>query len=149
MDLPVSLLSEIIKVGKIIFLDGNHLHGSDLPHPHFIIYAETDVVLLVGTSQFDKASRRIELRKQDFQTLVTIKAQPQNQLTKDTYIDCNSYKEMKISVFFKTITPEKIKGSLTASELQQILQGFEASKEHPDIVKEKIITALQNSIENQ
>ena len=153
MDIPQNLLKGSIEVGYIYYFVDNRLKDTKKPH-YFVVVGIDDgsvVLFMVGTSQFAKASKRIELRKQDFATLVKLKpVNGINELKTETYIDCNSVFKYSIEDFHSKFLNKdiKAKGKISNAELSQIHIGVSKSKQLTGQEKEVINNSIPEDLKS-
>jgi len=146
MKVNKSLFIESIVPGNLYYFKEDRLTATHEPHFFVVVGIKEKefIIFMAGTSNFEKASRRIELRKQNFSTLVRLKPDTNNELTKETYIDCNNYFDHTFDEFFDMFKNDEVthKGYIEESKLYEIVTGSMASDnlegEIQDIIKASI-----------
>jgi hypothetical protein len=126
--LPVSVFAESFKIGNIYYFKNPKITSAE-PHPHVCVGIKDQAVvfLICGTSQFEKKKRYFELNDIAYETLVWVQPDPLiNQLTKDTYINCNDIIPHNFIELHGTPSFNYY-GVVSESELFQIKNGIEIS----------------------
>ena len=117
--------------GKSIFLFSSSQINS--PDPHFFICLGEKggrvLTFVCCTTQFEKRKRFIEQKGLPHQTLVWIKPDAENQLSKDTYIDCNKSFDFTLEELNMKYQKGEIRfiGQIIDTQFEQILLGIDAS----------------------
>lgn len=91
MKLPKAAFAGLIRERCAFYFQSDNLH-SDEPH-YFIVLkrtAEEIVLMSCCTSQRKKREQFLIKNNIDFSTLVWIPQAPENPLTRETFVDCNS-----------------------------------------------------------
>ncbi len=139
---PLSLFCSQFKIGGIYRFINDKI-DSDEPHPHICISIENDevVLLLCGTSQWETKLKHFEYSNTNPITLVRVKPSEENDLTKDTYLNCNEPQEHSISGLYQSFNSIafKTQGGISESELLQIATAIKASRLIDDETKELIL----------
>lgn len=141
-----TLFRSSIVPGQLFYFKESRLTKTVEPH-YFVVVAvnsEDIILFMVGTSKFEKVSKRIELRNQDFATLVRLKPTEKNNLTTETFINCNDYFGHSFDEFFKLYENglATAKGNISEAELKQIADGVFKSDVLAEDIKEIIIGAI-------
>lgn len=147
MNLPSGLTSVTFKHKGLYYFKSEKLTSLQ-PHYFIIIEFEGKIVhLVVCASDFEKCRFRIEKRKQDPCTLVTVKANSENDLKNNSYIDCNKV----LSHYTLEILEEKLssgilsfKGTISDGDYLQLLTGIIASND----VDRGIISLIKKTLED-
>lgn len=141
MKIPLDLFLQGINEKKVYYFSSVKIN-TNIPH-YFIcvLKGEKDTLLLVccTSDRDDKRKRRIE-KLGLYSTLVWIKPDNDNGLTKDTFVDCNSIFEYSIEDF-KTMYQQNIleyKGEITGGHYEQIINGLLESPNITNDIKELI-----------
>lgn len=135
-----------IEIGKIYYFESDQLRNTTEPHNFVVIAIAPDDVIIFSciTSQFEKRNKFITLSGIPETTLVWLKPNGDNGLTKDSYVDCNScFKYAKSDIIDKYRNGElKYKGCVKDSKISEIHNGI---IESPMIVEEikQIIKSIQ------
>jgi hypothetical protein len=139
MKLPIEFFLQGIDEKKVYYFSSTKLNTS-VPH-YFIavLKGSKDTVILVccTTDREDKRKKRIE-KLGLHSTLVWIKPDNSNGLTKDTFVDCNSFFEYSIDDF-KTMYENDLleyKGEISETHYEQIINGLLDSPTIPTEIKE-------------
>ncbi len=117
-----------IQPGKIYYFKSEQLTHTSEPHYFIAIAMPNDdiVIFSVLTSQFEKRKRFIELNNFPFSTLVWIKPDDENELKKNSYVDCNTvfkYSKEKLIQMYKENEITFI-GHVLDSKFEEIKQGI-------------------------
>ena len=143
MDLPTnSFFNLSLTVKAVYYFESDKINTTE-PHYYVVISIKDDrnILLAVSTSQFQKRKKFIELNKHPLSTLVRIKPNKNNGLTKESFFDCNSscfvFSKDELINIFKTKNI-KYKGLIKDSELEQIKQGIKDSFVIEENIKELI-----------
>ncbi len=120
MKLPTNLFLNNVSPRKVYLFSSDKLNTS-VPH-YFVCMVRTPeemLILTCCTSQFKKRERFIKFRNLPASTLVYIPPDEENGLTKDTYVDCNSYFDYSIDEIKMLYEEEKLefKGGTFRSKL--------------------------------
>lgn len=154
MDIPKKLFTNNIEIGNLYYFEDNRLTNTNEPHYFVVVGIDSDklILFMVGTSQFEKASRRIELRNQDFATLVRLKPNTkENKLKKDTFIDCNRTFDYTVDNFYDIYINNgmKEKGNISDSELIEIYIGVEKSNQLTGEIKDLVIRSKPKHLNDE
>ncbi len=95
--------------------------------------------MICGTSQFESRKRYFELNDLPFETLVMIKPNESNTITKQTFIDCNEVQVHDVGDLYYNKT-FKQRGRITKAELLQVKQGIEISELLEQSFKKELLT---------
>ncbi len=139
MKLPLAFFLQGIDEKKVYYFSSNKLNTIT---PHYficVLKGSNDTLILVccSSDREDKRKRRIE-KLGLHSTLVWIKPDNNNGLTKDTFVDCNSYFSYSIEDF-KTMYENDIleyKGEISTIHYEQIINGLLDSPTIPTEIKE-------------
>lgn len=128
------------KIGSIFFLKGYNLVQTESKHPYILFaVSENDFFFICGTSQFEKRASYFKYNKIDPSTLVRIKKNDENKLTKDeTFFDCNSFSINSKNELFDNVKHKKAFycGEIKYSEIEQIWLGIIQSKTIEKYIKD-------------
>lgn len=129
MILPSELFLDNIAEKKIYLFSSSQI-SSNVPH-YFIVVIKTehDFILVCCTSQFQKRTAFIEKAGLPSSTLVWIQPNAENELKKDTFIDCNSTIVHSIQDFKQKYEDGKLiyKGIISDASFDQIIIGLKDS----------------------
>ncbi|MGY3088211.1 hypothetical protein ACVWYF_001244 [Hymenobacter sp. UYAg731] len=127
--------------GRIYYFVNPYI-SSDEPHYHICLKEIDGGVLLMSccTSQFEKRSRYIKLSGLPTETLIWIKPDTDNNLKKDTYVDCNEYFKFTKSYLLDKYNDGHIKptGELKLDHYEQIILGMIDSPRIEEEIKDSI-----------
>lgn len=139
MKLPINFFLEGIEEKKVYYFSSSKLNSTA---PHYfvcVLKGGNDIIILVccTSDKDDKRKKRIELLGL-YSTLVWIKPDSANGLTKDTYVDCNSYFEYTIDDFISMYEQDLLvyKGEISNTHYEQIIIGLIDSPTIPIEIKE-------------
>lgn len=137
--ISIEVFAKSFKIGNIYWFVNPQINSTE-PHPHLCVGAkdESIVFLICGTSQFEKRKRYFELNEIPFETLVRIEPNLNNDLYKDTYINCNEVQIHSINDLFIT-RGFSFFGTVSDSELYQVRNGLEISDLLEQDIKEVIL----------
>jgi hypothetical protein len=139
MKLPIEFFLQGIDVKKVYYFSSPKLSTS-VPHYFICVLkgSSNTVILVCCTSdREDKRKKRIE-KLGLHTTLIWIKPDNSNGLTKDTFVDCNSFFEYSIDDF-KTMYENDLleyKGEISETHYEQIINGLLDSPTIPTEIKE-------------
>lgn len=146
MEIPRRLASSIFERKGLYYFKSDQLSSDD---SHHFILLEIDGQLLhlvVCSSRYEKCKKRIELRNQDFRTLVRVKSSSDNSLKGDSYVDCNFvFSQLTLENLENKFMNGDLKhtGYVTDAEYLEILTGVVASED----VEKGIIDKVQRIID--
>ncbi len=114
-------------------------------HPHILVRNKgTYLFLNTCSSKLETAIRLATLRGWDTRTFPMFKPDATNMLTRDTYVNCNSFVELTAQRFGELmsggfISREAGEGVMTGAQLVEIRQGIELSVNISDEDKDRIL----------
>lgn len=131
MDLPASfVLKSSLEIGRVYYINAPELIETEEPH-YFIVIGmlENNSYLLVSTTQLDKRIAWVRRRGISEDTICYIQPSPENELTKDSYLDCNFYHEVDNNYLIKKIENGelKCKGIICDSDFERIKASIQQS----------------------
>jgi len=141
---PTDFFINGIKEKKLYYFSSTKI-DTDIPH-HYVCIKKTDndvLILTLCTSQFDTVKRFVETRNLPYETLVYITPDGENELTVDTYVNCNEIHEYTIDEF-RVLYESNIvgfTGEIADSHYQQILIGLHKSTLIDEDIKELLPNA--------
>lgn len=145
MDLPISLASAIFERKGLYYFRSEKLSSQE-PHYFIIIEFEGKIVhLVVCASDFEKCKFRIEKRKQDPCTLVRVKANSENGLKNNSYVDCNNvFNHYTLEILEEKLSEGilSFKGLISDEDYLQLLTGIIASND----VDRGVISLIKNTL---
>jgi hypothetical protein len=132
MNLDFEQIFKLLQKRTIILFQNPKLKYTNKRHFHIIagINKQKQTLMLVTTSQEEKVIKRIEKLKLPTTSLVFIKPDTRNNLTKNSFVDCNngyfefSYDELKKIYFENEI---KFIGEISEQHFEQIIIGLNDS----------------------
>lgn len=139
MKLPIDFFLQGINEKKVYYFSSVKLNTS-VPHYFICVFkgADNTVILVCCTSdREDKRKKWIE-KLGLHSTLVWIEPDDNNGLTKDTFVDCNTFFEYTVDAF-KTMYENGLldyKGEISATHYAQIINGLLDSPTIPTEFKE-------------
>lgn len=141
MKLPLDFFLQGIDEKKVYYFSTTQLNTA-IPHYFVcILKGEKDALILVccTSDKDDKRKKRIEMLGLH-STLVWIKPDNNNGLTKETFVDCNSIFEYSINDFKKMYEQDQLeyKGEVTEIHYEQIINGLLESPNITEEIKELI-----------
>jgi len=139
MKLPIAFFLQGIDKKKVYYFSSAKLNTS-VPHYFICVLkgSSNTVILVCCTSdREDKRKKRIE-KLGLHTTLIWIKPDSSNGLTKDTFVDCNSFFEYSIDDFKAMYEKDVLeyKGEISEMHYEQIINGLLDSPTIPIRIKE-------------
>ena len=139
MKIPIEFFLQGIDEKKVYYFSSAKLNTS-VPHYFICVLkgSSNTVILVCCTSdREDKRKKRIE-KLGLHTTLIWIKPDISNGLTKDTFVDCNSFFEYSIDDFKAMYENDLLeyKGEISETHYEQIINGLLDSPTIPTEIKE-------------
>ncbi|WP_313261889.1 hypothetical protein [Sphingobacterium sp.] len=131
MEIPASfVLDSSLEVGRVYYIKAPELIQTDEPH-YFIVIGilEDNSYLLVSTTQLDKKIAWVRNRKIPDDTICYIEPSSENELKKDSYLNCNSYHEVKNQFLIQKIESGELvtKGIISDTDFEKIRNSIKQS----------------------
>lgn len=139
MKIPIEFFLQGIDEKKVYYFSSAKLNNS-VPHYFICVLkgSSNTVILVCCTSdREDKRKKRIE-KLGLHTTLIWVKPDSSNGLTKDTFVDCNSFFEYSIEDFKAMYENDLLeyKGEISETHYEQIINGLLDSPTIPTEIKE-------------
>ena len=127
---PAFILNSSLEVGRIYYISAPELIDIHESH-YFVVIAilEDQTYLLVSTTQLNKRISFLQRRNIPEDTLCYIAPSEENMLTKDSYLDCNKYFEVKNEFLMEKIEKRLLetKGVISDEDFEKIRRSIEQS----------------------
>lgn len=131
MEIPASfVLESSLEVGRVYYITAPELIQTDEPHYFIVIGILGDnSYLLVSTTQLAKKLAWVRGRSIPDDTICYIEPSPENELKKDSYLNCNSYHEVKNQFLINKIESGELitKGVISDSDFEKIRNSIKLS----------------------
>jgi len=139
---PEAFFKSTLAPGTIYYFVNEEIQFSDEPHYHVIVsITENEKLLLtITTSQTEKKIKYIEKKKLPYETLVFIKPDEENGLTKESAVNCNECYLVDLDYLRNKYDTDdiQVKGKVKQSILEQIIKGLLASPLIEEEIKERL-----------
>ncbi|MBB1644952.1 hypothetical protein [Sphingobacterium sp. UME9] len=124
MEIPASyVINSTLEVGRIYKFSAPELIEIEEPHFYIVIAIVGDNnYALISTTQLNKRIQYVESRGISKETICYIEPNDGNELTKDSYLDCNSYFELP-NYYLESKVKEgvlEIKGIISDDDFEKI-----------------------------
>jgi|GEM_PF-981605 len=141
-------INSTFKIGTIYRISAPELIEVEVPH-YFIVIAKSssnEGFLVVTTSKLDTLINHFQKARISNETISMIRPSDENNLTKDSYINCNTLHKVDECFLINKMKKNKltIHGYLTNAEIIQIKNAISKSK----LVERKIKKLIEDSNNN-
>lgn len=139
MKFPIELFLQGIAEKKVYYFSSAKLNT---PVPHYFICVlksiNDTIISVCCTSDRDGKRQKLIEKKGLHSTLVWIKPDINNGLTKETFVDCNSFFEYSIDDFKAMYKKDLLeyRGEITEAHYEQVVNGLLDSPTIPSELKE-------------